>query len=223
LLRFARDFDWVGAEAELRLALALSPGSADAYDHLGWMCSAQRRFDESLALVRRARELDPLAHRSDVANELMRAGRPQEALVEAERALALDPSFSRSHAVFGWACLALGRVAEGVGALERASELSEGSTLFRAQLGQACGMTGDPDRARKILAELEAVAATQYVAAYHIAHVHTGLGEQDAAIECLERAVEQRSGGIYGVNGSYLFAPLRGHPRFEALLRRMNL
>ncbi|MFI5165495.1 MAG: protein kinase [Thermoanaerobaculales bacterium] len=223
LLRFTRDFDWEGAEAEFRLAIRLSPGSADLYDHLGWLCSAQCRFDESLALVRRARELDPLAHRSDVANELMRAGRSQEALVEAERALALDPSYSRSQAVFGWACLALGRTTEGLAALERAVEFSPGSTLFLAQLGQACGMTGDEARARAVLAELKALAVTQYVAAYHLAHVHTGLGERDAAIDCLERAFEQRSGGIYGVKGSYLFASLREHPRFQALLRKMNL
>jgi serine/threonine-protein kinase len=223
LLRFTRDRDWKGAEAEFRLALTLSPGSADIHDHLGWLFSAQGRFDESLAQVRRAQELDPLAHRSDVANELMRAGRNEEALAEAERAVALDPGYSRSQTVFGWACLALGKTAEGIAALERAVELSPGSTLFLAQLGQGYAMTGEEAKARTILARLEALAATRYVAAYHLAHVHTGLGEQDAAIDCLERAFEQRSGGIYGVKGSYLFASLRGHPRFQALLRKMNL
>jgi serine/threonine-protein kinase len=223
LILFTRDFDWKGAEAEFRLALKLSPGSADTYQQLGWLCSAQRRFDESLALMRRARELDPLAIRSDFANELMRAGRTQEALAEAERALALDASYPRLHTVFGWACMTLGRKAEGLAALERAVELAPESTLFLAQLGQALGMTGSEARARAILAELETLAETQYVAAYHLAHVHTGLGERDAALDCLERAFEQRSGAIYGIKGSYLFASLRDHPRFQALLRRMNL
>jgi eukaryotic-like serine/threonine-protein kinase len=223
LLRFTRDFDWKGAEAEFRLALRLSPGSADTYEHLGWLCSSQGRFDESLALLRRARELDPLSNRTDVANELIRAGRTQEALAEAERAVALDPGYSRSHSVFGWACLALGRTADGLAALERAAALSPDTTLFRAQLGLACGLTGDAARARAILAELEALATTEYVSVYHLALVHVGLGEHDAAIDCLERALEQRSGGIYGVKGSYLFAPVRDHPRFQALLRRMNL
>jgi tetratricopeptide (TPR) repeat protein len=223
LLLFARDFDWRGAEAELRLAIGLSPGSSDLYDYLGWLCSAQGRFDESLALVRKARELDPLAHRSDVANELMRTGRTQEALAEAEHAVAFDPAFSRSHAVFGWACVALGRKAEGLAALERAVERAPKSTLFLAQLGQALGMTGSEARARAILAELEALVGTLFVASYHIAYVHIGLGEKDAAIDCLERAFEQRSGGIYGIKGSYLFASLREHPRFQALLNRMNL
>ena len=217
LILFTRDYDWKRAEAEFRLALTLSPGNADVHDHLGWLCSAQGRFDESLALVRRARELDPLAHRSDVANELMRAGRAQEALAEAERSVALDPSYTRSQAVLGWACLALGRKAEGIAALERAAALSPDATLFRAQLGQAYGMTGDTAKARGILTELEALARTQYVSDYHVAHVYVGLGEYDAAIDRLERAFEQRSGGVYGIKGSFVFAPLRGHPRFEAL------
>jgi len=223
LLRFTRDFDWKGAEAEFRLALRLSPGSADLYEHLGWLCSAQGRFDESLALMRRARELDPLEHRSDVVNELMRAGRTEEALAEAQRALTLDPSYPRLHMVFGWACLTLGRTAEGLAALERAVALAPDSTQFLAQLGQACGMAGQETRARAILAELEALAKTQYVAAYHLAHVHTGLGEREAALDCLERSFEQRSGAIYGIKGSYLFTSLREHPRFQALLKRMNL
>jgi hypothetical protein len=54
-------------------------------------------------------------------------------------------------------------------------------------------------------------------------HVHTGLGEQDEAIDWLERAFEQRAGSIYGIKGSFLFASLRSHPRFTALLKKMNL
>jgi hypothetical protein len=53
--------------------------------------------------------------------------------------------------------------------------------------------------------------------------VYTGLGEHDAAIDWLERAYEQRAGAVYGIKGSFLFADLRGHPRFVALLRKMNL
>jgi eukaryotic-like serine/threonine-protein kinase len=223
LLRFSRDFDWRGAEAEFRLAMGLSPGSADAYEYLGWLSSARGRFDESLSLLRRARELDPLANRSDVANELMRAGRTEEALAEAQRLLKLDPSYPRAHTVFGWACITLGKTAEGLAALERALELAPENAMFLAQLGQACGATGDTARARTILVKLEALAETQHVAAYHMAHVHTGLGERDAALDCLERAFEERSGAIYGIKGSYLFASLRDHPRFEALLKRMNL
>jgi len=223
LLLVTRDFQWAKAEAELRLAITLSPSCSDAYDHLGWLCSAQGRFEEALGLMRRARALDPIAHRSDVANELMRMGRFQEALEEAERALKLDPSFPRSHGVHGWTCLALGHKEEGLAALARAVELTPDSTLFRAQLGQAYGMTGEEAKARELLAELEALSRTRPVAPYHFAHIHTGLGERETALDCLEQAFEQRSGAIFGIKGSYLFRSLRGHPRFQKLLERMNL
>jgi hypothetical protein len=56
-----------------------------------------------------------------------------------------------------------------------------------------------------------------------MAYVYTGLGEYDRAMDYLEQAYEARSGGIFGVKGSFLFAPLRGQERFQALLRKMNL
>jgi hypothetical protein len=42
-------------------------------------------------------------------------------------------------------------------------------------------------------------------------------------MDLLERAFEQRAGAIYGIKGSFLFEPLRAHPRFQALLARLNL
>ena len=141
-LRFMCDYDWPGAEAEFRLALKLSPGSADIYDRYGWFCSALERYDESIRLVKRAQELDPLAHRTDLANELLRAGRYQEALELATAAVVLDPRLTRGHALSGWAHMMLGHHDEGVAALERAVALSPESTLYQAQLGQALAMAG---------------------------------------------------------------------------------
>ena len=223
LLKFVCDYDWVGAEEEFKRALELSPGSADVYDHYGWMCSALLRFDDAIRLARKARELDPLAHRSDLANELLRAGRVQEALELGARIVELEPDFSRGHSVFGWACMLAGRQAEGVAALERAVALSQGGTLFLGQLGQAYAMTGYVARARDVLRKLQDMSARGYVSPYHFAYVHTGLGEQEEAMDWLERAFEQRSGAIYGIKGSFLFKSLRSHPRFDALLKKMNL
>ena len=82
---------------------------------------------------------------------------------------------------------------------------------------------GNTNRALEIFEELEEQSRKGYVSPYHMAYVCTGLGQQDRAMDCLERAFEQRAGAVYGIKGSFLFAPLRGHPRFEALLRRMHL
>jgi len=223
LVRFVHDFDWAGAEAGFRRALELSPSNADAYDLYGRMCAAQGRYEEAVAYQKRAQELDPLAHRVDYATALLRAGRNEEALAAAARARAVDPRYARAQATFGWAALRSGRVEEGLAALERAAALAPGENQWLAQLGEAYAQAGRTAQAREILAGLETRAGTEFVAPNHLAYVYTGLGEHDRAMDCLERAYEQRSGAVYGIKGSFLFAPLRSHPRFTALLRRMNL
>ena len=74
-----------------------------------------------------------------------------------------------------------------------------------------------------MLRRLEELSLQRYVSPYHLAYVYTGLGEPDRAIDWLERAYEERAGGLYGIKGSFLFTSLRSHPRFKALLGKMNL
>jgi serine/threonine protein kinase/Tfp pilus assembly protein PilF len=223
LLKCVHDFDWAGAEQEFKLALELSPGGADIYDHYGWLCAALERFDEALALVKRAQELDPLTHRADVASTLLRAGRYPEALEAALRCIEFEPEYARGRSTLGWAYIKNGRVDEGITELEHAVTLVPGNTLYLGQLGQAYAEAGRIEQAREVLRRLEEVARQQYVSPYHLAYVYTGLGEQEAAMDLLERAYEERAGSVYGVKGSFLFTALRSHPRFRALLRKMNL
>jgi serine/threonine-protein kinase len=222
-VKFMRDYDWAGAEKEFRLALSLSPGSGDACDLYGWMCSALGRHEDAIRLVTRAKELDPLAHASDLGTELLRAGRYAEGLDEARRLVEFEPSLTRSHSLLGWANVLLGRYEEGLPALERAAALSGGGAMFESQLGEAYAMAGRRDDALRILDGLREAAKTSHVSPYHFAYVHTGLGEADAAMDWLERAYEERAGAIYGIKGSFLFKGLHGHPRFQALLAKMNL
>lgn len=218
------ELDWGGAEREYRRAIELSPGNSEAYDLYGRLCAAVGRFDEAIALLEQARTLDPLAHRLDLATVLIRAGRYAEAVRLAEDAAAFDPGHDRAHATLGWAYFHDGRRADGIAELERAVAIAPENTMWLAQLGQARGMTGDAAGAREILRDLERrAAAGGYVSPYHMAYVHTGLGESECALDWLERAVARRAGPAYGIKGSFLFTPLREHPRFRALLREMRL
>jgi adenylate cyclase len=223
LIQFAFDFDWEGAERSFLRAIELSPGSAEALQHYGWLCSSLGRHDDALRQLRRAREVDPLVIPTDVVTHLLRAGRIGEGLEEARKSAREQPGTPRCHSVLGWALIFSGEEAAGIASLERAVALSPGATLFLSQLGQACALGGDAKRARQILDEMHERSAREFVSPYHFAYVYAGLGEADAAIDCLERAFERRSGAIYGIKGSFLFRNLRDHPRFKSLLRRMNL
>jgi eukaryotic-like serine/threonine-protein kinase len=223
LLKFTHDFDWAGAEAEFKLALELSPGGADIYDHYGWLCGALERFEEALTLVKRAQELDPLTHRADVGATLLRAGRYREALEAALRCIEFEPDYARGRSTLGWAYIKSGRQDQGLAELERAAALAPENAMYLAQLGQAYAMAGKTANARDVLRQLEQLSQARYVSPYHMAYVYTGLGEPDRAIDFLERAYEQRVGNVYGIKGSFLFTSLHSHPRFQALLRKMNL
>ena len=222
-LKTVSEYDWAGAEAAFRRAIELNPNSGDLYDTYGLMLSAIGRYDEALAAQRRAHELDPLSHRHDAASTLVRAGRYEEALRLLGRIIELEPDFAFPYATRGWALLLSGRPDEGVASLEHALRLAPDSAMFLAQLGQAYAQVGRTVDARDVLRRLEARSRETYVAPYHLAYVYTGLGEVEMAMDLLERAYEERAGGIYGVKGSFLFASLREHPRFKALLERMNL
>jgi tetratricopeptide (TPR) repeat protein len=223
LLKFTRDFDWAGAEREFKLALQLNPGAADIYDHYGWLCGALERWDEALTLVTRAQELDPLMHRADVATTLMRAGRYPEALEAALRCVEYEPDFARGRSTLGWAYLKSGMPDQGLAELERAAALAPENVMYRAQLGQAYAVAGKTADAREMLRQLEKLSQKRYVSPYHMAYVYTGLGEANRAMDFLEQAFEERAGSVYGIKGSFLFTTLHSHPRFQALLRKMNL
>jgi len=222
-LKFACDYDWAGAERALRRAIELNPNSGEAYDFYGLLLSALERYDEAIEMQRRAHELDPLAHRLDIVTTLLRAGRYDEALRAVTGVLEVEPHFALAHATLAWAHLLTGRAEQGIAALRQALSLAPESTLYLAQLGQALAMSGSTAEAREIQGRLEALARERYVSPYHMAYVHTGLGDHDQAMDWLERAHAERAGGVFGVRGSFLFAPLRTHPRFAALLRKMNL
>jgi TolB-like protein len=217
------EFDWVGAEHEFKRALELSPSSDDTYDLYGRLCAALGRFDEAIALQQRAKELDPLAHRMDIATTLLRAGRYDEAVATAEGMVELDPGYDRAHATLGWAYFLSGKKEDGLAQLEKAVSVSPANTLWLGQLGEAYAMAGQAGKAQGILGELEERAQHSYVSPYHFAYVYTGLGDTDTAMDWLERAVAERTGPAYGIKGSFLFGPLHAHPRFRALLRQMKL
>jgi serine/threonine-protein kinase len=221
--RMAYEFDWAGAEAGFKRALELSPGSAQICDLYGRMCGGLERFDDAIALHERAYALDPLYCRTDLANSFLRAGRTEEATRVATDGVALEPYDSRLRATLGWALFRQGRMDEGLAELERAAALTPTEELWLAQLGQACALAGRTERAREILRRLEDPSRPQPASLYHLAYVYTGLGDAERALDCLEHAFEKETGMFSGVKGSFLFAPLRHHPRFVALLRKMNL
>src|SRR3954470_4742269 len=178
-LKGVHDFDWASAEQEFKRAIELNPGGSDTYVLYGRLCGALGRYEDALALQRRAHELDPLAHRMDGVTTLLRIGRYDEGVAAAEKQWELDPEYDRACATLGWAYFLSGRQDEGIAQLEKAAALSPTATIWLAQLGEAYGLAGQTQKARDVLQKLQERAQTGYVSPYHFAYIYTGLGDLD--------------------------------------------
>jgi hypothetical protein len=92
--------------------------------------------------------------------------------------------------------------------------------VYLAALGHAYAIASQPDKARRLLAALE---ARPYISPVDVATIHLGLGERDQAVEWLERALKERAYGLVFLPTDPRFDPLRSDPRFAAVMRRVGL
>jgi TolB-like protein/Flp pilus assembly protein TadD len=219
------DWDWAGADRAFRRALELNPNFAHAHKLYAEYLSYVGRFGEAITEARLARQLDPLAvvTNSLVGFVLYRARDYEDALAALQPAIELDPNHPTPYLARGLALSMLGRHADAIAALEKGVEASQRSTEMVAQLALALGRAGRIDRARTLLSELEARARSQHVSPFAFALAHTGLGDSEKAIAALERAYQQREWYLCVLKVDPIFDPLRRDPRFQDLLRRLNL
>jgi TolB-like protein/Tfp pilus assembly protein PilF len=220
-----QDWNWVGAEQTFQHAIALNPGYASAHLWYGLLLLDMGRWDESLAEVKRAQDLDPLSPiiGTVLGFVLYNLGRSDAAIEEEKRTLELDPDFARAHSRLALALLQKGLRDEAIREAERAAELDPGSSQYQAILAYVYSATGARDRARSRLRELQARARRQYTLPYSLALAHLALGQRDSAFVWLDRAAQARDPALLHQLNSRTLTPLRSDARFARLLRRMGL
>jgi TolB-like protein/Tfp pilus assembly protein PilF len=225
LVRFQYERDWLGAEKEFRKAIELNSNYALAHHFYADYLKAMGRFDEALAEIARAQELDPLslAINTGVGHVLYLSRQYDRAILQYRKALELDPNFVQAHLWFGRPYLQKGMYREAISELRKAVELSGGSTISLAVLGHADASAGDKEEAKKILATLAKRARRQYVPSYWIALIYTGLGDRSNAFLWLRRAYRERSSWLAWVKVEPRFDVLRSDKRFSSLLQKMGL
>jgi len=218
------EWDWPAAERAFHRAIALDPVYGEAHQRLGMYLTTQQRFDEARDVLEHAQALDPLSRiiATMAGYPAYYAGDYDAAVRQFKKVLQLDPDFSMAHFRLGLTYAQQGRFADALAELGISKALSDDRDVVAA-LGQVHGMMGHRDEALAAIAELEARSKTTFVPSYAVAVVHAALGDTDAALDWLARAVDERSYWVMYFKVDPVLAPLRGHPRFEALRERAGL
>ena len=226
LIKLRFDRDWADAERNFKRAIELNHNCATAHQWYGGLyLTAIGRFDEAIAEMRRAQELEPtsLGVTWNTGMALYFARRYDRAIEEFQQAIELEPNFAIGFEGLGLAYERLGKYGEAVAALEKAVALSQRQPSDLAFLGEAYALAGRRADARRILEELNDLSRMRYVLPYLVAYNYAALGEPDQVFALLEKTFEERHGGIIFLNVDPAFDGLRSDPRFADLIRRIGL
>jgi serine/threonine protein kinase len=225
LIRFWYDWSWPEAEREFERALELDSHHANAHLFFGQLLAATGRGEEADAHWRAAFERDPLSTLVNgvVGSGLNFARRYEEARERCRQALALEPDHLQSLFAASLCSAHFGLHDEALDHARHASALAGRAPFFVGLEGLVCGLTSHEREARVLLAELRDRSEREVVLPYVLAWVHVGLGEAEQAIECLERAHAEKNTLCFALWAFKEFDMLRGHPRFDELLRRLQL
>jgi serine/threonine protein kinase/Tfp pilus assembly protein PilF len=218
-IRYAIQWDWTGAQADFEKAIALDPGDARFQQRYGELLATQGRMAEAIAATRKAIELDPLSHSAwqTLTTYLVSTRDFAAARVASRRALEISPQSDFSLNDLGTLQLLEGHAAD---ALETFRKIdNEGFRL--SSVAMAEHTLGHAKESQQAIAQLIAQHATG--AAFQIAEAYAWRGERDKAFAWLERAYQQRDGGLSDIKTDPPLAALRNDPRYKAFLRKMQL
>jgi serine/threonine-protein kinase len=213
------DWDWNGADESLQRALKLDPGNARIITAAAGLARTLGRFDEAVKLMHRSVELNPVSTSGYFNLGLYSsfAGLLDESQSALERCLELNPQFPGGHSAIGLVLLLKGEKESALEEILRETE-RDWQLYGLALVYHALGKKTESDSA---LAEL--VKGYQVEDAFQIAEIHAYRGETDRAFEWLERAYNQRDGGLPSLKGNPLMRGIERDPRYAVILKKMRL
>jgi len=233
-IKYSYDWDWAGAERELKRAMELNPGYSLAYVRYAVYLTIVGRQSEALPYFEKARRLDPLhawTYLSAGFSDFM-ARKYDESIEQYQKGLDIEPD---PLTYFG---LVLARAEKGdrataIAEAEKATKLNE-SPLLLTSLASAYALGGRRADSNRVLRQLEEISnhqgpapawhgrgLTPYVCPYEVAGVYAQLGDKDRAFAWLDKAYQSRS-CMYWLRMDPRLDSLHSDPRFQGLLQLMN-
>jgi len=219
------DWDWPAAERESLRAVQLNPGYAFGHSRYALLLSGMGRHEEAIAEAERAHELDPLnlLTYTVVGDTLFYARRFERSLAPYRKCLELDPTFGAAHTDLARSLEHVGRADEAVEEFVCGTAGADGLPRPSSGLAILYARAGRLEDARAMLGAVQALSQKQFVSPYGIASYYAVIGDNDRALDWLEKAYSERDGTLVWLKVHPRLDGLRGEPRFRDLLARLQL
>jgi TolB-like protein len=221
-VNYYSEWDWAGAEAEFKKAIELNPNDPGARVHYSQYLIIMKRPKEAMGQIQRALEMDPLNphFQAFLGAELEMTGRADEAMEQARKVLRTS---SGQPWVHGLLSEILFRKAEYEGSLAEMKACYAGDREMEDALTQGYAQSGYRGAMKSAADTLAARARKTYVLPSDVAWLYAMAGEKAQTLAWLERGFEVHDPQMPENTLHLAFAPLHSDPRFQDIVRRMNL
>ena len=222
---FIYDWEWDNAAREFRRAIELDPRYAPAHQWYAFQLASQGKFDEALLEAHTAQENDPasVSVRRSLGYTYLYARKYAQARYHLDRAIAMNPTAEETYRIQGTILTLEKDYAAAERVLREALALApECGSYTKATLAYSLAAAGDRSYARKIAAELEEKTKSEYVSPVEVAIVHIALGDAERALDAVQAAVDDRRGWAAYLRVHPILDPIRGEPRFAAIVKEMK-
>ena len=220
-------WDFAGAENELKQAISLKPNYAMAYLWYSILLGELGRNEERFENSKRAFELDPY---SSIVSQgfgigCLQLGRYKEAIAQFERTLEIDPDFASAHFWKAWTHERAGEMEQAIVEAKKAVETGRiGNNTPKMGLASMYLRAGQREPAIKLLEEIESESTDgNYRSPTHVAIVKFELGESDEAFRWLEQAYQEHDGFLLYFSEYPWWAEFRKGPRWLEMERKIGL
>jgi serine/threonine-protein kinase len=216
------EWDWAGAEQEFQRAIELKPSYADARVFYSLLLTALGRPGEGMAQIELALELDPLNFFVQWAFgwHLKVQRRYDDVIVQLRRILRMEPNFPLALEQL-WDTFHETRMYEE--ALTEAKKLFAGDPEAADALARGYAEAGYAGAMSLLAQTLAARSNLAYVPSESIARLYAYAGDKERTLEWLEQAYQDLDIVMVFLSVESTWDSLRDDPRFQDLLRRMNL
>lgn len=216
------DWDRPAAKVELARARELNPSDPQVYHFYGHYLEFVGRLDDAAAEIKRGVDLDPtnMVVSAEYAWTFLIRHRADEAIELYRKLLSSDPNFIIASVWLAQAYEQKGMYGEAMTELERARKIDNWSWID-AEIGCVQALLGKRDEAHRIIEQLKARAAHEYIDETLIVYIYIALDEKDEAFAWMEKGLQSRAGNIPWLEMEPKFIPMRSDPRFAGFVKRV--